>query len=834
MSNGFLIRIRLARTLRERSCAWVVQSDMSIARAVVLSSVLVCSVAAADQMVPTLGQPLSEVSHTVDISVQDGVATYRVQRVFANEGKVADEASLDIDMPFGGAITGLRIHARDTWYDGDLMEATQAAKLYQELTGRGAFPVKDPALLQWVWADKVHLQVFPVLPGRTSTVEYTITLPTRYEHGRWLLSYPRFNGGPLAKPVITVRPVPGVAAADQRVDFDGERVAVGEPVTLASPKAPETWDGVVPRDPDAGWVVSRLEVRDGHGAMVRHVGLDLDITHTYKGDLLVQLVTPSAQVINVHDRSGGGGNDVRGHFELDLPADTAVAGTWRLVVSDHAARDVGTINAWRLSMGPVVAAASDLPIFIPDAPEGADDLGLVTIDVAAPPVDTMGTRLGRVVASAQHAFLRLELDLAAELRPAPKRANVVFVVDGSRSMGDAGIDAQLAIARAYLGHVPDATFQLVIYRRFATALGFAPAARFDAVVAKAKKAGKLEPGNGSALDAGVAMAAHVLHGKSGPCRIVVLTDELLRTGFSNSLVLPELAVAPAGTVVHVVATDGGEAGGEAEARQDDDDPLAAIAAGGKGILVHLDNPRGKGLSEVVLHLVRPTRIDHFHVGGVDVERAALVPETLPEGTGVRAMLPLASAPQSLTLDGKIWGEPFHREISVSPSFSVATAGFVFSEHQYVDLDEQEQMAVALFGHAVSPVTSFIAVEPGVRPSTVGLARTEEVRGSRGVGSGYGGGYGSGRGAARHPPDLQGRLRAGADRCIARHRPAAGWSFAVGVETTRDEIVDVVAGDRAASVKLAPVETCIVEAAWAMRLDNEFDLEREHFALAFAH
>ena len=123
----------------------------------------------ADTLAASLGQPLVEVSHDVHITITDGVARYRVQRVFANRGTVADEASLDIDLPWGGGVTGLRIRARRTWYDGDLMEAAAAAKLYQELTGFGPFPVKDPALMQWVWVDKAHLQVFPVLPRKTST-----------------------------------------------------------------------------------------------------------------------------------------------------------------------------------------------------------------------------------------------------------------------------------------------------------------------------------------------------------------------------------------------------------------------------------------------------------------------------------------------------------------------------------------------------------------------------------------------------------------------------------------------------------------------------------------
>src|SRR6185295_11230937 len=178
-----------------------------------LAAALVASagLARADILRTSLEQPLFEVSHTVDMRIEDGVAVYKVKRQFANPGKVADQAILEIDLPTGAAATGLRIRAKDRWYDGELMEREKAAKLYQELTGYGAAQPKDPALLAWMWADKLSLQIFPVMPGGVSTVEYTLTVPTRYAGGRYWVSYPRIapatdatdRGLALATPIIT-------------------------------------------------------------------------------------------------------------------------------------------------------------------------------------------------------------------------------------------------------------------------------------------------------------------------------------------------------------------------------------------------------------------------------------------------------------------------------------------------------------------------------------------------------------------------------------------------------------------------------------------------------
>src|SRR5262249_15453055 len=145
------------------------------------------------------------------------------------------------------------------------------------------------------------------------------------------------------------------------------------------------------------------------------------------------------------------------------------------------------------------------------------------------------------------------------------------------------------------------------------------------------------------------------------------------------------------------------------------------------------------------------------------------------------------------------------------------------------LDAREQMTVAMRGQVVSPVTSYIAVEPGTRPSRIGLQRTS--------GSGSGSGYGRGAGGlggriARGPlqrPDLHALVQPGPRQCLQRHPPTAGWSVTLEVETTRDEIVDVIL-QRGSE----PAAQCAVEAAWAVRLPSvSNDFPRDRFSLTFS-
>ncbi|HVV87280.1 MAG TPA: proprotein convertase P-domain-containing protein [Kofleriaceae bacterium] len=794
--------------------------------------------AAADVLESALGQPLYEASHSVDVSVADGIATYKVRRVFANPGTVADEARLDIDLPYGAAATGLRIRAREQWFDGDLMEADAAAKLYHELTGRGRWKPKDPALLYWEWADKLVLQVFPVLPGATSTVEYTLTVPTRYANGHVFLSYPRLGkeAAPnLAVPVFTIQP--GWGDATTMLKIDGARMAPGSPIVLAPPTTP-AWLEAIPHDDNASYVESIVEIPDGAKAKATFAKahLTLDIEHTYKSDLRVELYTPAGERVEVFDGSGGSANDVRGAFDVDLPKGTTGAGAWKLVVSDHVALDAGTLSAWSIQLGSgagqVEANAEDTPLYIPDAPENASDGGVAMIELAPPAITELTARLGRVIASPAHAFGRLEVDAAPELRPLPVHAQVVFVLDASRSMGAAGLDAELAVVRAYLGHVPDAEVEVVLYRRTATRLfgGFIAAKELDARLAAAKASGALAPGNGSALDDGARVAAAAIAGRKGPRRIVLVSDQLLRGRWNDKDALAALSAAPADTIVHLVGTDV-RGGDDPDLVRDDTDALAPIPLAHHGIFARLTGPdrAAKDLGKLVLGLVRPTAIDHFAIKGFDLTDGKYdetLPASLHEGTGLRLVVRAKDAPAKVELTGMIWGDPYRKVVSADPRFSKAAAAWVFSEDDHGDLSHDEMMTVAMMGRAVSPVTSYVAFEPGTRPSTVGL---EHIGAAYGSGDGSGVGYGAGSARPRVAPDPMALVAAAAKACIAKHRPAPGWHVALTLESTYDEVVDVTVDDGAGQ----PIAPCLVEAVWAADLPaDRYTEERERFPLDF--
>lgn len=782
--------------------------------------------ARADRLSVARDQPLVEVSHSVDLQIVDGVARYRVRRSFANAGTQSEEASLRIELAHGAAVTGLRIRARERWFDGELMDADLARERYRELTGIGAFEAKDPALLQWIWADQVHLQVFPVLPGGVNTVEYTLTAPLEYRDGRYVVTYPHADPQRSVDKLTLVDPVlrvhPNTRGAEIRVA--GKRVAADEPVILVAPP-PQPWIGEGAPEARASYVFSKLEVE--RDEPVQKASLRLEIDHTFSGDLTVALVSPKGEHIAVTEGKGGE-NDIRGSFPVELPAGTRTRGAWHLVVADQAGLDVGSLDAWAIDFSPerkgaatITASAADLPRFIPDAPDAGGSTGHVVIEVGPPKIRSLAARLGRVVASASKGFSRLEIDAAPRMGELPRRAAVVFVLDTSRSQDEEELAAQLRIVDAYLRHLPDARVELIASDRHARRVfgEFVAVPELPAALARARTAGALALRNGSALEEGLGLAAELLAGQAGPGRVVALTDARLRTRFRNAMAERALASAPATAITHLVIP---EEDSVASLRRDDAHALAPIAAQQRGVLFIASAPEeDKRSPDEMLGLVRPIAIDSFAVAGIELGDAAELPAVLREGSSYRAMFATPDPTRRVVLTGKVWAAPLRRVITTSEPFDIATAGFVFSEDEHGELSPDEMRTVAYRGRAVSPVTSYLAVEPGVRPSVDGLeAEGEDVIGLGGMGLiGRGGGGG---GYASPLPKIKDLLADAVKRCQQAHPAAKAWHVDLLLETTSREIVDV----QVPRSDHAGLRDCLVEAAWALELPASHWPERD--------
>jgi len=75
--------------------------------------------------------------------------------------------------------------------------------------------------------------------------------------------------------------------------------------------------------------------------------VEVNIAHTYIGDLVVTLVAPDDSLYVLHSRAGGGADNIVTAYTVNASSEVA-NGTWKLRVSDQANLDVGTLNVWSL------------------------------------------------------------------------------------------------------------------------------------------------------------------------------------------------------------------------------------------------------------------------------------------------------------------------------------------------------------------------------------------------------------------------------------------------------------------------------------------------------
>ncbi|WP_329117315.1 M28 family metallopeptidase [Streptomyces sp. NBC_01353] len=101
--------------------------------------------------------------------------------------------------------------------------------------------------------------------------------------------------------------------------------------------------------PDNGAAVtSTANVTGITGNAPSTLKVDVNIVHTYRGDLVVDLVAPDGSVYNVHNLSGGSADNIVQTYTVNASSEVA-NGAWKLRVQDKAAQDTGYINSFKLT-----------------------------------------------------------------------------------------------------------------------------------------------------------------------------------------------------------------------------------------------------------------------------------------------------------------------------------------------------------------------------------------------------------------------------------------------------------------------------------------------------
>ena len=663
----------------------------ALATLAVLTSLLPPGFTRADEISGLRSDKVLERRLRAEVTMDHGHATVVVRRTVENLGTRHDQVTFDIDVPGTAVAVALRTlgisDGRPIWFRGDLLEAEEAARRYRELTGIGGFYPKDPALLSWRSQGHLALQVFPVPPREQKTVEYTLELPTEYEHGRDILRLPRS----MTRELIVRSAVTG-----GRVLIDGVAAHHDRVMSPALREGP--------------WIEQALP-----------------------GELYARTIIE--------------------------PSDPEIA----------------------------------LP--------------------SRAPVGTMEGRLGVVRFCMNRVLTHYRFDAPPQLSVVPRGAWVVVVVDGSRSFDADERRAGLAAMAAALSHHRDGrvavlVFDRKIHRLFPGFRGVASAMPDLVGLTFASR-------NGSQVDDALTQADAILQAESPPTaprRVLLISD--LRTRMS---LRPAELRLRSGAVVHVGVVGAGQPSLDAN----DEGAWSDVIERTGGVVwratATADPAAADEMKQVYEEWARPMRLRHVRIFAPGADGGPrLDPDggELQEGEAIERLAIDRETVRWAKLEGKLWGKPVEHRLWPDAGEARLWAALVFGSHLLDELTEPEMMVLARRGRAVSPVTSYLAIEPGVRPSIEGLerrtARTPDVIAcSANV-----------RGEPEPPRlDRQKFLEEELGRAwreCGRERRAS----TVVIETTVAEVVDVPAVSVTGTD--AALSRCLEEAAWGLDLPPEFD------------
>jgi subtilisin family serine protease len=103
--------------------------------------------------------------------------------------------------------------------------------------------------------------------------------------------------------------------------------------------------------PDRGKISSSLNVSGQPSSVaLNRVLLELNVSHTYIGDLIIKLQPPRGKALTLWKRAGKGANNVVLRQSLTSKKSINPNGVWTITIQDKAADDVGALNSWSLEL----------------------------------------------------------------------------------------------------------------------------------------------------------------------------------------------------------------------------------------------------------------------------------------------------------------------------------------------------------------------------------------------------------------------------------------------------------------------------------------------------
>ncbi|HSM56715.1 MAG TPA: VIT domain-containing protein [Candidatus Sulfomarinibacteraceae bacterium] len=236
----------------------------------------------------------------VDVTIEDQLATTRIDQLFVNENEWMAEGSYLFPLPPEATVSELTM-----WVDGQPIEARilsagEAREIYDDIVRQ----MRDPALLEYVGSGAIQANVFPIPPNgeRRIEIEYTHLLPT--DNGLIHYAYPQattlYTNLPLEQQSIRVQVnsseairaiySPSHAVAIER---DGEfRATVGYEDNAVTPDQDfELYYSVSPEAIGLNLLTYKEAGEDGYFMMLLAPAVSVDTEEIVARDVIIVLDT---------------------------------------------------------------------------------------------------------------------------------------------------------------------------------------------------------------------------------------------------------------------------------------------------------------------------------------------------------------------------------------------------------------------------------------------------------------------------------------------------------------------------------------------------------------
>lgn len=209
--------------------------------AILLSTFLGAGIARADGVIvvhppdcdPFCGEPtfvgdqLVVRNHHVDVTIDQQIATTRIDQTFYNQNDWVAEGTYLFPVPVGATIDHFSMIVDGEAIEAKILDAEEARAIYEEIVRT----MRDPALLEYVGRNVIQASIFPIPPGEERQVQIEYQQVLTVENGLVHYSYPlnteRFSAAPLENVSVTVDvisadPVRAVYSPSHNIAIDRE------------------------------------------------------------------------------------------------------------------------------------------------------------------------------------------------------------------------------------------------------------------------------------------------------------------------------------------------------------------------------------------------------------------------------------------------------------------------------------------------------------------------------------------------------------------------------------------------------------------------------------